>query len=159
MTRQECEEHISLDPVSQLPIDTGLSVEPKANPLLELAQLAFPYSVSKYRGRQRSICEVLGLRLSSYQSLAKPLGVARLSLPLLLRAAKFCADRARAYEALSVRFAAMAEDRRAKNAPKHRGMLEVRVRDGSGIPRNAKGWRNGNAPGFDKAGGKNLEPF
>lgn len=111
--------------------------------LRDYADAVFGYSLGKYPGKLRASADSLGLRLSTYKAMAYGNAVSRISLPLALRAAKILRSKIVELTRLADRFEAIARERQAR--PKSRGFLDVRVRDDTGIPRNAR-WRGGPKP-------------
>ena len=119
--------------------------------LVRLGKLLFPYSLYQYEGRQKSMSKLLGLSVSSYETLAKPSGDMNLSPAVCNRAGKICSDMIAALQVEQTYWREQELIALKARAPRHRGMFQVRVRDDSGIPRTGlarDGWRR-----------KNTEPF
>lgn len=114
--------------------------------LRDYANTVFPYRLDKYPGMIAAASESLGLSVSSYKCMAYENAVSRVSLPLAIRAGKILRAKILELTRLAERFEAIARAKAAK--PRTGSFLQVRVRDSSGIPRNARGRGNGNAPGF-----------
>lgn len=114
------------------------------DPVTELMNVLFPYPFGKYPGKLTACALLLGISRKSFLSTAKPSGAKRLSLPLARRAGKICRDYAARLTGLAEAFEARALELEKRQAGRARGFWDIRVRDSSGIPRNAIGHGRGN---------------
>lgn len=110
--------------------------------LRRLADLSFPYQFDLYPGRWAALGRALGYARYTLISAAAPKRQFRLSRGMALRAAEFCEAQAKAYEVLGRQFRDHAAKSRGRSGPWRGGFHVVRVRDDTGIPRNAR-WTGG----------------
>ena len=114
--------------------------------LQRLGALCFPWHILDYPGRNRALAEALGYSVGTIEHGVK----GRLTPAMALRAEKFCRAMALELVALADLFKAEGEKLAAKKAPKRRGFLTVRIRDETGIPRNARWSGRKNSVAADK---------
>lgn len=119
-----------------------------ADPIGSLAKVLYPLSLYEYPGRMQAMARLLGVAVGTYERVAKPCGGARLGLPLVTAAEKLCEVKIAELSTILAELRARKRVLNASTASKRRGFLTVRVRDQSGVPRNAQGNGRGNEPGF-----------
>ena len=104
----------------------------------QLVSLLVPWSLRKYPGKRIAGAEALGVPVSVLRQYARAGGNSALTANVARRGEKICRDMAAKFQMLACQFADHAAKRESERAPKRRGFLAVRVRDESGIPRNAQ---------------------
>lgn len=142
--KRETSYHIASHAVCAVPESIAVAEVSYETVFGRLARVIFPYAVNKYPGRILGMCRLLGIAPQSYAKYAKPCGEDKLSPVLCERAAFLCDARSQELSALANEFREQARVKRAKQITGPKGMLEVRVRDASGIPRTARGHGRGN---------------
>lgn len=141
-----------IPPTDRRPVQRGIldSQIPDYVWFKRLSLALFPYSLSKYPGRRLGMALLLGISVSSYASMRKPAGNAVFRLPQIRRAEKIVAGLISELTGILDGLRKRREALELSRVGKSRGMLDVRVREPGGIPRNAL-WKGGRP--------KNLPPF
>lgn len=146
---REAADHLRPFPVWAFKPDVvaGYSYTPQL--MLRLGRVLFPVPLHKYEGRLKSLAKALGYSPASVSTYKRRGGDDRLTLPVIAAAEKLIAAQQIELAAIAEGLANKRRELESAKASKPRlaGMFTVRVRDGSGIPRDAV-WR-----------GKKLEPF
>lgn len=112
-----------------------------------LAALLFPYHLRKYPGRQLGMCVLLGVKLNTWRCGRRG---NQFGLPTIRRAEKIVAGLISELTGILDGLRKRREALELSRVGKSRGMLDVRVREPGGLPRNAL-WKGGRP--------KNLPPF